>query len=249
MVETDPEWWRTWFGESYLAVYDEPLRERTPGEVDGIERLAEVRPPARVLDEACGQGRHAIELARRGYQVVGLDLSEYLLGVAGERALAAGSAIRWLHGDMRRPPPGPFDLVLNLFTALGYFDEDAQNQAVLDAIPGVLAPGGRLLLEVLNGEWRVREFEPREWFSVGKIAVVEERALDASGRRMEVRRTIERPGERTQSTHVLRLYGPAELTGMLRQAGFTRVALYGEWDGSPMTARSTRILAVAAPDR
>ena len=241
----DPEWWRTWFGESYLAVYDETLRERTPSEVDGIERLAAIRPPARVLDEACGQGRHAIELARRGYAVTGLDLSEYLLGVARERARAARLKIRWVLGDMRRPPRGPFDLVLNLFTALGYFDEDAQNQAVLDAIPGVLAPGGRLVLEVLNGDWRVREFEPREWFSVGKIAVVEERALDASGRRMRVRRTIERPGQWQEATHVLRLYGPAELEGMLRQAGFTGVELYGDWDGSPITARSTRILAIA----
>jgi len=247
-VQPDPEWWRTWFGESYLAVYDEVLRERTPAEVDGIERLCGVRPPARVLDEACGQGRHAIELARRGYAVTGLDLSEYLLGVAEERGRAAGLAIRWVQADMRRPPQGPFDLVLNLFTALGYFDDDRQNQAVLDAIPRLLAPGGRLLLEVLNGDWRVREFEPREWFSVGKVAVVEERALDASGRRMRVRRTIERPGEWHEATHVLRLYGAAELEGMLEAAGFRRTAIYGDWDGSPLTAHSTRILAVAQGD-
>jgi SAM-dependent methyltransferase len=244
-VEADPEWWRTWFGESYLAVYDEALRERTPGEVEGIERLAALAPPARVLDEACGQGRHAIELARRGYAVTGLDLSEYLLGVAAERARAAGLEIRWVHGDMRRPPDGPFDLVLNLFTALGYFADDRENQAVLDAIPPVLAPRGRLVLEVLNGDWRVREFEPREWFSVGKVAVVEERALDASGRRMRVRRTIERPGELRETVHMLRLYGASELEGMLRAAGFARVAIYGDWDGSPLGPRSTRIVAVA----
>lgn len=244
-VQDDPEWWRTWFGESYLALYDEALRERTPLEVEGIQRLAAVQPPARVLDEACGQGRHAIELARRGYAVTGLDLSEYLLGVAAERSRAAGIEVLWVHADMRQPPPGPFDLVLNLFTALGYFDDDRQNQAVLDAIPAVLAPGGRLVLEVLNGDWRVREFEPREWFSVGKVAVVEERALDASGRRMRVRRTIERPGEWRETTHVLRLYGPAELEGMLEAAGFRRIAIYGDWDGSPLTAHSTRILAVA----
>jgi len=171
-----------------------------------------------------------------------------MLGVAEERGHAAGLAIRWVQADMRRPPQGPFDLVLNLFTALGYFDDDRQNQAVLDAIPRVLAPGGRLLLEVLNGDWRVREFEPREWFSVGKVAVVEERALDASGRRMRVRRTIERPGEWQEATHVLRLYGAAELEGMLEAAGFRRTAIYGDWDGSPLTAHSTRILAVAQGD-
>jgi SAM-dependent methyltransferase len=247
-MPTDPEWWRTWFGESYLAVYDEPLRERTPAEVDGLERLARMRPPERVLDEACGQGRHAIELAGRGYEVTGLDLSEYLLGVASERARASGVRIRFVHDDMRHPPAGPFDVVLNLFTALGYFEQDDQNQAVLDAVGRILDPGGRLVLEVLNGDWRVREFEPREWFSVGKIAVVEERELDATGRRMEVRRTIERPGEREESTHVLRLYGPVELEGMLRKAGFRQIDLYGDWDGTPIRAHSTRILAVAHRD-
>ncbi|HYM49454.1 MAG TPA: class I SAM-dependent methyltransferase [Candidatus Limnocylindrales bacterium] len=247
-MKPDPEWWRTWFGETYLAIYDETLRARTPAEVDGIERLARVRPPARVLDEACGQGRHAIELARRGYQVTGLDLSDYLLGVAAERARSERLSLRWVHGDMRQPPSGPFDLVLNLFTALGYFEDDADNQAVLNGIASVLAPGGRLVLEVLNGDWRVRDFEPREWFAVGKIAVVEERTLDASGRRMRVRQTVEQRGEFQERTHVLRLYGSAELEGMLHQAGFNRIDLYGDWDGSPVLASSTRILAIASRD-
>jgi SAM-dependent methyltransferase len=244
-MQTEPEWWRTWFGETYLAVYDGPLLERTPGEVDGLERLTGIRPPARVLDEACGQGRHAIELARRGYDVVGHDLSAYLLGVADERARAAGLGIRWVRGDMRHPPQGPFDLALNLFTALGYFEEDVENQAVLNAIRRVLTPGGQFVLEVLNGDWRVRDFEPTGWYTDGKVTVVEERQLDSSGRRMRVRQTIERKGELQETTHVLRLYGAAELEGMLREAGFGRIDMYGDWDGSPMTAQSPRILAVA----
>src|SRR5438132_4677071 len=130
MGQPASDWWRFWFGPGYLALYDDTLRERTPIEIDQLEALLRLRPRLRILDLPCGQGRHAIELARRGYDVTGVDLSPYLLGVAKARAEAAGVGVRWLEGDMRRPVGGgPFDLVLNLFTSLGYFfdaDDDLQ---------------------------------------------------------------------------------------------------------------------------
>src|SRR5437870_13900235 len=122
MEQPDSEWWRSWFGRGYLALYDEYLAERTPVEIDQLEALLTLRPPCRILELPCGQGRHAIELARRGYDVTGVDLSPYLLRVAKARAEAAGVGVRWLEGDMRRPLAGDtFDLVLNLFTSFGYF--------------------------------------------------------------------------------------------------------------------------------
>src|SRR5438309_3444259 len=118
MGEPDSEWWRGWFGPGYLELYDETLRERTPREIDQIEALLQLRPPRRILDLPCGQGRHAIELARRGYRVTGVDLSPYMLGIAKQRAAAAGVQVRWFTGDMREPLRGErFDLVLNLFTS------------------------------------------------------------------------------------------------------------------------------------
>src|SRR3981081_2464520 len=105
-------WWRGCFGPPYLALYDATLAERTPIEVDQIEALLQLHPPRRILDLPCGQGRHAIEFARRGYDVTGVDLSEYMLGVARERADMAGVRVRWLTGDMREALPGQrFDLV------------------------------------------------------------------------------------------------------------------------------------------
>jgi len=106
MDEPAPDWWRTWFGPAYLSLYDDYLAERTPIEVDRLEVLLALRPPARILDLACGQGRHTIELARRGYQVTGVDLSTYLLDVAAARARAAKVTMRFVHGDMREPIRG-----------------------------------------------------------------------------------------------------------------------------------------------
>src|SRR3982074_1472391 len=112
MKQPDSEWWRSWFGPGYLALYDEYLAERTPVEIDQLEALLGLRPPLRVLDLPCGQGRHAIERARRGagwgrarrgYDVTGVDLSPFMLKVGEERARADGVRVRWLSGDMRQP--------------------------------------------------------------------------------------------------------------------------------------------------
>src|SRR5438477_11690201 len=131
MGEPDSEWWRGWFGPGYLELYDETLRERTPREIDQLERLLQLRPPRRILDLPCGQGRHAIELARRGYDVTGADLSPYLLAVAAERGRASGVRVRWLSADMGWPVAGgTFAVVPNLFTSVGYCADEAAARQV-----------------------------------------------------------------------------------------------------------------------
>jgi D-alanine-D-alanine ligase len=243
----EPDWWRTWFGPVYLALYDPVLQERTPGEVDAIERLLAIRPPQQILDLACGQGRHSIELARRGYAVTGCDQSRFLLGVARERAAQAGVTVRWVEGDIRQPPPvaGGYDIVVNLFTSFGYFADEADDASVLHAAARLLRPGGRLLIELINGERVIRNFEEREWIPMGEATVLERRRLDREHRRMDVERTIIRAGHEDLTSHSLRLYGGRELAARLREAGFERVDLHGGWDGEPFSDDSLRVVAVA----
>jgi SAM-dependent methyltransferase len=245
MVEPDSEWWRSWFGPGYLALYDDYLAERTPVEIDRLEALLAVRPPLRIVDLPCGQGRHAIELARRGYEVTGVDLSPFLLKVADERARADGVRVRWLAGDMRQPIAGErFDVVLNLFTSLGYFADEADDRKVVDAAAAMLVPGGRFLLEVINGERLMARFEEREWFTVGQAAVVERRSLDRTARRMIVERTVTTPNDTEVNLHAIRLYNGRDVSTILRSAGFGGVDLYGDWSGEPLTSESLRVLAV-----
>ncbi len=245
MVEPDSEWWRSWFGPGYLALYDDYLAERTPVEIDRLEALLSLRPPLRILDLPCGQGRHAIELARRGYDVTGVDLSPFLLKVAEERARADGIGLHWLEGDMRQPIAGErFDVVLNLFTSLGYFADEADDRKVVDAAAAMLVPGGRFLLEVINGERLMARFQEREWFTIGQAAVVERRSLDRTARRMVVERTVTTPNDTEVNLHAIRLYDGRDVSGIMRRAGFGRVDLYGDWSGEPLTPDSLRVLAV-----
>jgi SAM-dependent methyltransferase len=246
MVAVDPEWWRTWFGASYLALYDDYLQERTPGEVDQLEALLHMEPPMRILDLPCGHGRHAIELARRGYDVTGIDLASSMLEVARKGALAAGVSVRFLQGDMREPIGEPaFDLVVNLFTSLGYFSDPEDDRKVAESAAAALRPTGRFLVEVINGERVMTNFQEREWFPVGDATVLERRSLDRATRRMTVERTVHRRGSDEVNHHVVRLYGATELASLLKTAGFVRVDLFGDWDGSPATPESLRVLAVA----
>lgn len=247
MAEVPPDWWQTWFGPEYLALYDAVLSERTPVEVDQIEALLRLRSPRRIIDLPCGQGRHSIELARRGYEVTGVDRSPYLLQVARERGAAAGVHVRWLAGDMREALAGEtFDLVLNLFTSFGYFDDEADDRRVVRAAASMLEPDGRFLLEVINGERVMGHFQEREWFTIGQTAVMERRSLDSSSHRMVVERTVSSARGEETSVHAIRLYRGHELETMLQAAGFPRVDLYGDWDGAGLTPESLRVLAVGS---
>lgn len=249
MAEAAPDWWQTWFGPGYLAVYDDYLAERTPVEVDQIEALLRMKPPRRVLDLPCGQGRHSIELARRGYEVTGVDLSPFMLDVARARAAAAGVQLRWLEGDMRRPPGGEsFDVIINLFTSFGYFADPADDQLVLTAGMARLTAGGRYLLEVINGARIMNDFQSREWFTIGRAAVMEARTLDRSSQRMFVERTVSIPPDEETTVHALRLYTGEQLEAAMRSAGFGRVALYGDWNGGPLRPDSLRLLALGSRD-
>ena len=95
-------WYVIYFDEQYFDIYGQMLSEdRTTRELDGIEKLLALPPGSRILDLACGHGRHAIPLAQRGYQVTGQDLSEAFLERARAEAQARGVMVRWVHRDMR----------------------------------------------------------------------------------------------------------------------------------------------------
>src|SRR6266566_2559947 len=119
-IMTDAPWYKTFFGEDYLHIYEPILTpERTRREVDGIVNLLALPQGSSILDLCCGHGRHAIPLAQRGFQVTGQDLSEVFLREAEKEAQAQSVHAQWLHGDMRNIPfENEFDAAINIFTAL-----------------------------------------------------------------------------------------------------------------------------------
>jgi SAM-dependent methyltransferase len=233
------------FDDDYLFFYDarDPAGERSDADADLIWRLLELRPGLSVLDLACGHGRIANRLAARGCTVTGLDSSETFLQRARADAAAAAVAVEYRHGDMRQPPAGPFDRVVSWFTAFGYFDDDG-NRQVLSALARVLAPGGRVALDLNNYPAVMRTYQSSIVAERDGALLVDRYRFDPLTSRNLVERAIVRDGRVRRVPYFVRMFTYPELRDWLLAAGFTTVAGYGE-DGEALTAEHRRMIVVA----
>jgi SAM-dependent methyltransferase len=233
-------------GEDFDLVFAQQM-QRTGVQVEFAQRALRLAPGAHVLDIACGVGRHAVALARRGYRVTGLDISPTLLRIAAGRAERAAIQVEWVEADMRAIPfADTFDAALNLFSSWGYFESDAEDQRVLRSVAAALKPGGRFLLEVSHQPWIARHFQPQGWHEAGGVAVLEQRALDLMAGRLASEITVIYPdGRRRTWQYDLRLYTAPEVARMLGEAGMTVVSAYGGYDGAPLSLDSSRLLVLA----
>jgi len=231
------EWFEQWFGEEYLHVYPHRDDEDAQRLVGLLERQGIAMAGERVLDLACGPGRHVAELARRGSHVVGLDLSRALLFAARRRG--AGPLVR---GDMRRLPfrAAAFDVVLNLFTSFGYFASDAEHESVVREVARVLRPGGRFVLDFLNAPAVRAGLVARDERGLGQGSVVQERRLTDDGR--YVIKSIHVSDDSRTFTERVRLFERADLVGMLAEQGICTEGVAGDYDGSPHGPSSPRLI-------
>ncbi len=249
MTEYDPEWYRSFFGQDYLDVYGHLLtKENSEAEAEFVIWALDLKPGDRVLDLCCGPGRHAIPLARAGLEVTGLDMSEEYLAQARVAAQEAGVEVRFVQGDMREIPfVDEFDAVVNMFTAFGYFDSEADDQRVIDGAAEALRPGGRLLLDLLNRDWVAANYvciEAREGLD-GTI-YHERRDFDPVAGRNHVEFTItSQNGEVRKASHHIRLYVATEVFEMLGRARFLLERVYGGFDGSSLSVEARRMILVA----
>lgn len=233
------------FGNIYPEIY--ALDHLTKGQVDGVERMLGLEPNARILDACCGYGRHALELARRGYRhVVGVDISRPLLARARRTAGAEGLRVTFRQADARRLPfRRRFDAALNMFTSFGYFADEAEDQAVLRAVARALRPGGRLLMDLLNREWLVRHFQPR-YRDETAVGIVENHlTFDLETGRLRNVRHFRKDGRRRALTVEFRVYTLAELVRMLRAAGLEFERAYGNFEGAAYGMDTFRMIVVA----
>lgn len=239
-------WWRHSFDEEYYRLHA-PLfsEEESRQDIAAIIDLLGVPVNARILDAPCGWGRHSRLFAEGGYQTVGLDLSPALLAHARSRrrwpALAAG--------DLRDLPfaDGSFDVVLNVFTSLGIFHTDRDDVRMLREARRVLAGGGRFLLETMHRDDIVRHYAARDrWKLPDGTRVQAHRTFDPVTGLSREAWQWRRGDERGEREHVLRLRTATEVDGLMRKAGFRELQYFGDWDGSPLTHRSPRLIVTAS---
>jgi len=220
------EWFEEWFGEEYLALY--PHRDTAEAEraVALIRRTLPWHDGWRVLDVACGAGRHSRALRDAGARCTGLDLSAALLNRA-----RAFSGVPLVRADMRALPirPGSMDLTVNLFTSFGYFATDAEHARALAEMAGTLRPAGWLVLDFLNAD-------------AVRARLVPEEETELAGRPVQIRRELTDGGrfvwkriataDGRNFVERVRLFDASELTDMLTACGVAVRHKFGDYDGA-----------------
>jgi len=244
MAKTQSRWYEGFFGPDYLVRY---VHRDTTVQVDAIERILHLKKVGRILDVGCGAGRHAIELAGRGYKVTGLDLSEPLLAEARKAAKAAGVRPTFVHGDMRKLRyAGAFDAAISMFTSFGYFDRASEDRAVIRGISRALKARGKFLMELFNRDSLVATL-PSQWWQVrdNGTVVLEDSSFDLLHGRFETRQVvIDRKGRHEYAASV-RAYTLAELRDLLDSEGLFVHRVLGGLDLSPYNARARRMVLYA----
>ena len=247
MEGVDPRWYDGYFEEEYLdciALRISP--ERTQQEAQFVFDALGLEAGARVLDLACGHGRLTIELARRGLRMTGLDLSPRSLEFGRKHAEEAGLEIEFIEADMREiARVNQFDAVINVFTAFGYFQEEKENQRVLDGVEQALKPGGAFLLDTLNSVALWARYRENMWEEIEgtDTLFLQEHSYDILRGRNHARWLfVHADGRRVEIAHSVRVYAPHELASMLEAAGLAIDQTWGDFDGSELTRESRRLI-------
>jgi SAM-dependent methyltransferase len=248
------------FGDHYAAAYDALYADKDyRAECDILDEVLgrAVKTVQSILDLGCGTGRHSVELARRGYEIVGVDLSEGMLGLARQRSISDGVEATFVLGDIRNVQLGRrFDAVLSMFAVVGYQTSDADLRATFENVRGHLAPGGIFVFDV--------------WYAPAVLAVgpstrvkavptedgeIERRAvgiLDPEQRVCTVRYELtRRPADgsstTTYETHRMRYFDERELDALLAGSGLAlrSVSAFPDVEHEP-SVESWNVLVVAS---
>ena len=226
------EWYKDWFGsEEYLNLY--PHRDDADAQklLDLI--LTEIKPVqgASILDAACGAGRHSINLALRGFDVVGFDLSKSLLRTAKQNALSENIDVNLFCGDLRNISLNKkFDLIVNLFTSFGYFYNDEENFAFIKTAYQLLNKNCFYVLDFLNSDYVVTHLVPETVTVYENKKIVELRRIE--GNRVIKEIIIENGSVSSKYLESVQLYSGKEIITNFSKIGFNLVKEFGDYEGS-----------------
>ena len=220
--------------------------EKTQEEVINIISLLKIDPGASVLDLCCGPGRHSLELARRGFSVIGVDRTRNYLEKARKQAETEGLKVEFIQKDMRSfCKPNTFDVAINLFASFGYFEDIKDDKQVITNIYRSLKNEAVLLIDIMGKEVLARIFCERNWHEVDNNIVLEECKICKNWSWVENRWVLIKDGKKEEYKISLRLYSAVELTALLNECGFNRIDVYGDLTGKPYDHTAKRLILVA----
>jgi D-alanine-D-alanine ligase len=237
-----PDWWKRIFNSMYLKTDADVVADKsiTTFELDLISNVLKLTSEDVILDLACGQGRHSLELGRRGFKnVYGLDRSHYLINKARQINTQERMGVNFKEGDARKLPyhDDTFSVVMILGNSFGYFESMDDDVKILREVMRVLRPNGRFLLDLADGNYLRDNFNPRSWEWIDKNHFVcRERSLAGDGVRLISREVISntKKGVIVDQFYAERLYDKDKLREILSAAGFKNVMVHTDYKTDSM---------------
>ncbi len=243
----DPEWFAAWFDSAHYHRLYQHRDEREAAAL--IDRLVDHLHPAvgaQALDLGCGAGRHSRQLAARGLDVTGMDLSADSIEQARLSAGQRGN-LRFVRQDMRLPfGHHQFDYVFSLFTSFGYFEQPAEHVTVLHHIATSLKPGGMLVLDYLNASHAAMHLTRDE--SITRDGIVYHVSRWSDHDHLFKRIVVNDPAFTAPLTYTERVakLSLEELRFMLALCGLTIESVHGDYALQPFDReRSPRLMLIA----
>ncbi len=217
--------------------------EMTRTEADFIERKLGINVGGRLLDVPCGNGRHSIELASRGYRMTGVDQSEEFLAEARN---TTPLAIRWVQDDMRSLSwVSEFDGAFCLGNSFCYLPWNEAHQ-FLSAVARCLRPGARFLVDTgMAAESILPSLAQKRWFRLGDILMLSENRYHAVESRLDIDYTFVRGGQIETRPTTSYVFTAGELCRMHTNAGLSPVELFGSMNSEPYQIGSARLILVS----
>ena len=227
-------------------IFHERRWEKTAEEVANIISLLNIGEATSVLDLCCGPGRHSLELARQGFSVTAVDRTKMYLERARKQAETEGLKIEFIQDDMRQfCRPSAFDVAINLFTSIGYFEDTNDDKQVAANVYHSLKEKGVFLIDIMGKEVLARIFRERDWYELDNTMVLEERKVCANWSWIENRWLMIKDGKMDEWKVSHRLYSATELAALLSDCGFKAIDVYGDLTGTPYDHTAKRLVLVA----
>ncbi|HBZ83507.1 MULTISPECIES: class I SAM-dependent methyltransferase [Brevibacillus] len=239
------EWFERSFREDYVLVYQHRDDSAADEEIANLLERLPVKDTGRVLDLCCGSGRHSRALVRRGYEVVGVDLSPVLLQLAEEQN--NDPRLSFARCDMRNIPyRDEFDIVVNLFTSFGYFSSDEENAQVIRNMAQALKTNGEVVIDYLNPAYVTSHLVPHSTKHVNGMFIEEKRWIEDGAVKKRIWITDDTDKEKREYLEQVRLFSVEQMIAMLEQAGFGQIQVFGNYQFEPYIAsQSPRMIFYA----
>lgn len=249
MQKKAPDWYKYNWG---LGAKDASWVEHTVKEVDFIIETLGLKGGERILDLACGYGRHSLELSSRGFRVTGVDITPAFVEDAKKTAAERGLSVEFILSDIRDVDfENEFDAVLNLADgAVGYLENDEENGKIFSVVSRALKAGGRHFMEIGNADYARAHFPQRLWDPGEKMLTLSQFDWDDENSVMiygqiDIPYGAPLPKPDMGFGDPMRLYNSRELQSIYTARGMELERTFCNYEGKPASQKDYQLIAVA----